>query len=133
MQDNSGDRRPSFETLKSLFEQLPGIAAGIATGKIGGKGLKQLPTKACKICGTGLEYKWQQKLEIGSLGEGLCESCAKQLNDGMVAVTDGQVYAFIRHPDLNAKSGQVMCVTTKTMMLLKAKMHEKKVEKNGHN
>lgn len=133
MSDRPEDHAPRFETLKSLSEQLPGMAAGVATGKIGNKGLKHLPTNQCKVCGVGLDFKWQKGLELGSLGEGLCESCGRQLSDGMVAVTDGTVYAFIRHPDLEKKAGQIMRVTTKTMMLLKSRMEEEKPKKNGDN
>lgn len=120
---------PSREVLRHLQSMLPSAAKGIVEKKIAknrpAPPAEARPTKYCEVCVKLFERKFKHE---GGVESAVCADCQALLDQGYIAFTTADRYAFGKSEALKDMAGKIVFIQESTMN----KMVEKfKVEQKG--
>lgn len=103
---------PSYESLRRMAQMLPSMTAGVQSKKIGGGGVRLVPTATCDICG-----KAHRHVTTGRNAPlpvvATCDACLNELKDNTCLKSPSNHFAFVKSPKL--PTGQVIHVSNEEM------------------
>ena len=103
---------PSYESLRRMAQMLPSMKAGVQSKKIGGGGVRLVPTATCDICG-----KAHRHVTTGRNAPpptvATCNECLTQLEDGTCLKAPNSRFAFVKSSKLPV--GQIINVSNEEM------------------
>lgn len=114
MESNKPDG-PSPETLRFLNNALPSVVAGMEQKRIGGRGKPigvthvKKPKKCCRVCAAFFGHVVVPQTEDIMMEIALCDRCISMLNEGYIAFTCDDRFAFAKSKGKLAKdAGKVL-------------------------
>lgn len=129
MTDQPDESGPDATTLNRLMGMLPGMAKGVATKKLYGRGMKVGHSKYCQVC--EVRFGATVRMENQPLIASLCDEHRNYLENGYTALRFGSEFIIGKFPQWPDRSGQVVPVTSKKQWDAMKKCYHDHFKKNG--
>ena len=110
---------PSHESLRRMAQMLPSMTAGVQGRKIGGSGIRLVPTATCDICGKAHRHVTSGRnapLPVVAT----CNECLTQLEDCTCLKSADNRFAFVKSPKLPV--GKTINVTNSEMQRVQMRL-----------